>query len=348
VARRLVPFGLAAGAALALRFRALSGFAPEVRWGELTDLQCLLNALALFAKYLFKLALPTRLNAFHVLHPVLSPLEPRAMGGAVVAAGFVVASVVAWRRSALVFFCLQAIALPLLPVLDIRFVGENAFAERYLYLPSLGFAILSALLLFRIPGRGLRMALLAGIVALYGLATLSRAMVWSDNLTLFRDTAAKSPDHYASQTSLANALYERGEIDAAIERYRIALALRPHENTRTNLGIAYLRKGWTDAAIAELTTAVATLPGDPKAHTALGFAYEGKGRLAAAAAEYEAAVSIDPEAAVAHNHLGVAYWKLGRHEKAAEHFAAAVRLEPGNSRYLTNLGLVEPPAAGGR
>ena len=33
----------------------------------------------LFAKYLLKPVLPAGLNAFHVLHPVPSPLEPRAV-----------------------------------------------------------------------------------------------------------------------------------------------------------------------------------------------------------------------------------------------------------------------------
>ena len=339
---RLIPFGLAAGAALALRFRALSGFAPELRWSELSSFQVALSSAWLFAKYLGKLVLPTGLNAFHVLHPVLSPLEPRALVGALAAASFAAVSVLAWRRSPLVFFSLQAIALPLLPVLNIRFVGENAFAERYLYLPSLGFALLSALLLFRVPGHRLRAALLGGLVALYGAGTVGRAFVWSDNLTLFRDTAEKSPDHYASRTSLANALYEQGEVDAAIEQYRIALSLRPNENTRTNLGVAYLRKGWTDAAIAELERAVSTLPADPKSRAALGFAYGQKGRLAAAVAQYEAAVSLDPDAPEVHNNLGVAYWKLGQAGKAAEHFGAALRLAPGEERYSRNLRLVQP------
>ncbi len=95
-------------------------------------------------------------------------------------------------------------------------LGENAFAERHLHLPSLGFAILLARLLTRVPGRAPRAALLGDLVALHAAGTVSRAMVWSDNLTLFRNTAAKSPDHHVSQTSLASALYEREEIDAAI------------------------------------------------------------------------------------------------------------------------------------
>jgi Flp pilus assembly protein TadD len=346
--RRLIPFGIAAAISLVLRFQALSGFAPEIRWGELTSFQVVLNATVLFAKYLWKLVLPVELNAFHVLHPVLSAFEPRALAGALVAAGFVALCVLAWRRSALVFFSLQTILLPLLPVLNIRFVGENAFAERYLYLPSLGFTILLALLLFRVPGRVARATLLAALVALYSAGTWRRATIWKDNFTLFQDTARKSPDHYVSQTSLANAFYERGEIDAAIERYRVALALRPNENARANLGIAYLRKGRTEEAVAELETAVRTLPRDSKSRAALGFAYETKGWLAAAVGQYEAAVSLDPDSAAYHNNLGVAYWKAGRKEKAAEHFRASVRLEPGNARYLRNLALVEPQEGAAR
>ena len=338
--RRLAPFAVAAAFSLALRFRALSGFAPEARWSELTTFQCVLNAFPLFAKYLLKLVLPIDLNAFHLLHPVLSPLEPRALVGVFVAVAFVAASVLALRRSALVFFSLQAIALPLLPVLYIRVVGENAFAESYLYLPSLGFSILCALALFQLPGTRGRAALLAGLVALYGAGTAFRCMGWRDNYTLFRDTASKSPGHFHPQESLANALFERGELDAAIDRYRIALSLSPSQvNARRNLGVAYLRTGRVDEAIAELSVVTAMASGEPKAHAALGFAYERKGLLDAAVVEYEKGLALDPDAAEAHNNLGVAYWKLGRTGRAAERFAAALRLQPGNRRYAENLGL---------
>jgi len=235
------------------------------------------------------------------------------------------------------------IAVPLLPVLYIRVVGENAFAERYLYLPSLGFALLAALLLFAIDRGKARFAILAAVTALYATGSFARTMVWKDNYALFADTAAKSPDHFQSQSSLANALYERGDVDAAIERYRLAISIDPSQPTpRQNLATAYLRKGQVDEAIAELTTATDLNPGDPEARAKLGFAFAAKGWLVPAVTQYETALRLDPNAAEVHNNLGVALWRMGQPGRSAEHFAAALALEPGNRRYAENMKLVTP------
>ncbi len=340
---RLLPFAAAGGVTLALRLHALSGFAPERRWPELSAFQCALNAAVLFGKYLLRLVLPVGLNAFHVLHPVLSPVEPIAVAGLLGTAAFLAASALAWRRSRLAFLGLQLIAVPLLPVLYIRVVGENAFAERYLYLPSIGFALLAALLLFAIDRKKARFAILGAVAVLFGAGSFARTLVWKDNFALFADTAAKSPDHFQSQASFANALYEKGEVDAAIERYRLAIALDPHQPTpRQNLATAYLRKGRVDEAIAELTHPDVLSSGDPEACAKLAFAYAAKGWLAAAVTQYEEALRLDPKAAEVHNNLGVTLWRMGQPGRSAEHFAAALALEPGNRRYAENLKLVAP------
>lgn len=340
---RLVPFGAAGAVTLALRLHALSGFAPEKRWPELSTLQCALNATTLFAKYLLALVLPVGLNAFHVLHPVRSPLEPLAAAGLLGTAAFLAASAFAWRRSRLAFFGLLVIAVPLFPVLYIRVVGENAFAERYLYLPSIGFALLAALLLFAIGRERARFAILATVALLFAAGSFARTLVWKDNFALFADTAAKSPDHFQSQASFANALYEKGEVDAAIQRYRLAIALDPGQCTpRQNLATAYLRKGLVDEAIAELTHPAVRNAGDPEAAAKLAFAYTAKGWLAAAVTQYEEALRLDPKAAEVHNNLGVTLCRMGLNGRSAEHFAAALALEPGNRRYAENLKLVAP------
>ncbi len=340
---RLFPFAAAAGVTLALRLHALSGFAPERRWPDLSAFQCALNAAALFAKYLLTLVLPVGLNAFHVLHPVRSLLEPIAVAGLLGTAAFLVASAFAWRRSRLAFFGLQVIAVPLLPVLYVRVVGENAFAERYLYLPTIGFALLAALVLLAIDREKARIAILATVAVLFATGSFARTLVWKDNFALFSDTAAKSPDHFQSQASFANALYEKGEVDAAIERYRLAIALDPGQCTpRQNLATAYLRKGLVDEAIAELTNPAVLGAGDPEASAKLAFAYTAKGWLAAAVTQYEAALRFDPKAAEVHNNLGVVLWRMGQPGRSAGHFAAALALEPGNRRYAENLKLVAP------
>ena len=55
------------------------------------------------------------------------------------------------RKDKVIFFSLFIVVFPLLPVFAITSIsGDNVFAERYLYLPSAGYAIILALLLTRI------------------------------------------------------------------------------------------------------------------------------------------------------------------------------------------------------
>ena len=94
-------------------------------------------------------------------------------------------------------------------------------AERYLYTSVALFAPLAAFLLVRLrafsspvawnPGR---LAMLFLLTVFFG-TTLHRAWVWQDNLRLYADTVAKSPDLLSAKSELAVALMQRGKLDEA-------------------------------------------------------------------------------------------------------------------------------------
>lgn len=112
-----------------------------------------------------KLVLPVGLNAFYTFHPVHSLAEPRAAASIAFFGAFVVTAVFAARRRSPAFVCLALIVAPLLPALYISKLGENVFTERYLYLPSSGFAVLAGMAFSRLHGKSaLRLPAIAALV----------------------------------------------------------------------------------------------------------------------------------------------------------------------------------------
>jgi len=135
---RYVPYAVATAVYLALRFNALRGMAPlRGQHQDLTAYQHIINVIPLAAKYLGKLLVPLDLNVFHVLHPIASLLEPRALVALAAVAAFAFLAW-PWLFGAACMVRHGADAPPPRACLLHPRIGENTFAERYAYLPSAG------------------------------------------------------------------------------------------------------------------------------------------------------------------------------------------------------------------
>jgi len=233
--------------------------------------------------------------------------------------------------------------VPLLPVFYIQGLGSNAFTERYLYLSSVGFVAILAMLLTRIgamapQGTTVLTVLLVLLTGLYSSGTIKRNAVWKSDYTLFEDTLRKSPDSAITHEKFATALLERNELDESIKHYRAAITLDySYEDSHTNLAIALYRKGLIDQAIEEGRVAVTLNPNFPETHFNLAQQLADRQLWAEAVQEYRTAVSLDPNFADAHNGLAFSYAMTGSVDKAIEHFEAARRLAPDNPMYQKNL-----------
>ncbi len=341
--KRYLSYLLVAGLYFVLRFNALGGFAPHKEHADLGVYRMIINIMALFSQYLEKLVLPVHLNAFYVFHPISSAFETSGILALLITGLFVAFGLLAGRKNGLVSFSLLFIVVPLLPVFYIPGLGQNTFTERYLYLPSVGFAILSALLLRRaIPaGRNGNLILAAAtviVLGLYSAGTINRNAVWRDDHTLFADTVAKSPDGAIPHFGLGFALMNEGRWDEAENQFGIALALDPgDELAHYNLGLVLMKKGMMDDAVMQFETALKISPWHAEAHNNLGTAYFAMGYKTQAFEHFEAATRLEPDNAEAYNNLGTLYGESGMIDKAIYCFEMAVRLSPGHRGFQANL-----------
>ncbi|MBI5598257.1 MAG: tetratricopeptide repeat protein [Deltaproteobacteria bacterium] len=347
--KRYIPYVVAAAAYMILRTHAI-GWIPHLkRHAELSGYEYFINIFPLFAQYLGKLFWPANLNAFYVLHPISSVFEWRGTVSVSITLAFILFAYLLRRRSPTAFFGLLLIAAPLLPVLYIAALGKNTFAERYLYLPSAGFAILTAMMLDRVYrtkalGRAAAPAAIAVLIVITGFYSAGTAMrnpVWKDSYALWSDTVKKSPDEAWPHTALANVYYANGLIDRAVEHYETALGLMPgYSVAHNNLGSIYQKKGLIDRAMEHYEAALASKPQSPEIHYNLGDVYYEKGWIDRAIGHYEAAVAIRPAFEIAHYGLANAYYDRGLVDMAVEHYRIAVDLRPDYADAHYKLGIV--------
>jgi len=132
----------------------------------------------------------------------------------------------------------------LLPVIGFIQVGTQSMADRYSYIPIIGFFIMvtwgiSDLLGDFKYGKGF-LALLAGVI-LISLTALTRRQLsyWQDNISLYSHTLQVTTDNDKITTNLGVAFAEKGELRAAIREFQEALRINPNnKQARNNLGIA--------------------------------------------------------------------------------------------------------------
>jgi tetratricopeptide (TPR) repeat protein len=252
--------------------------------------------MVLLARYFAALVWPVGLNFFHVFHATAG--MSWELIAALVALGGIAWFAVrfGWRERAGVF-AVAWIVLTIAPALNIAGVGQNVFAERYLYLPSVGFAILFGLLFAWIAGIRPNSArpLAAAILLVFSMETMARNRDWKDDFTLLQVTLRQSPDSGYLHNLMAGAWVQRDQFQRAIEEERLAVRFEPQSAVfHKNLGNILLGL-------------------DP----------------AAAAREFAAAITIQPESAELHGDLALAYKAMGDPSKAAEESARAAAVAKG-------------------
>jgi protein O-mannosyl-transferase len=346
--KRYFGYFIAAGAYFTLRFFALGGFAPVKGSAELSTYQCIINIFPLFSQYLRKLLLPVNLNAFYVFHPAASIFRAEGLLTLSITVAFIVFTCLMAKKSKVAFLSLLLIAVPLLPVLYLPAVTQEifpVFAERYLYLPSLGFVLLIALFLSweRVSFLRAKVMIVAVVLALIGLyfvATVTRNAVWEDNYTLWADTIRKSSDSASVHNNLGMAYEEKGAIDQAIKHFKIAVSLQPDQpRFHNNLGMTYEALGLLEKAIEHYDIALKLRPDFAEAHNNLGVAFAKKKWMAQAIRQFQITVTLNPYLADAHDNLGIAYMEAGLIGEAIKHFEVATRLNPDNLKYRKDLSM---------
>jgi len=292
----------------------------------------------MFYLSLFFFPHPARLNLTHdfsLSHSLLSP--PTTLLALACLLGLAALAVLTARKDRLVSFALFWFLGNL--VIESSVIGSEIIFEHRTYLPSMMVSLLVVALVFRfIKPKVLSVGVFCLIAAVLSLWTVERNLVWRDEVALWLDCVAKSPNNARAHNNLGLALAKRGAVMQAIEHYRKALALKPdHPEAHNNLGLALAGLGRYDQALRHYQEALKYDPVYVPALNNLGKEMRRRGRLNEAAAHYRLALEVQPDSSEVHNNLGVALAVQGRIEEAVEHFRKALTLDPGYVSAARNL-----------
>ena len=179
----------------------------------------------------------------------------------------------------------------------------------------------------------------AALAAAAGITTGFRNSVYAGERGLWEGVVAKYPLNARAHHNLGHYFFNHGHYEEAIVHYRQSLRIEPTRYTYHGLGVALVKLGRDQDAIAALTEAVRKAPEFSDAQIDLGAALTRIGRPAEALPHLAEAVRFAAEPAEAHFQAGLALAGLGRWPEAIEHYAAAVRASPEHAEAQNNWGV---------
>jgi len=354
-AKLSLPFWFVLAAYLVLRLRMLGSLTTRQRIWGLTNFQLGLNVFHLLTQYGLKLIAPLHLNAYYVFSPVRSIADPRAIVGILFVALACVAIGYARSRAPLIAFAGWWVFIALLPVMNIYGLGRNVFAERYLYLPSVGFCLLvtviAASAVKRLPQnvrKPLSILLLVVVVVWFSAETFARNPDWHDDATLFRKTLDGSPDAPFVHFMVAATDGENpAESQSAEAHYLRAIALARDENPPDSLDLArsyaglaslYSDRGDYVRALQILRQWRDAVPSDPELDVEEGLILLKSERWQEAEPLLNRAFAARPEDENLLNALGLLAWEHKRNlDEAETYFTRALALHSAKDDFQASL-----------
>ena len=341
----------ATGAYLAMRWAAVGATASGVsaRLFDPANAAGLATIAVCVWQYLGKLALPMHLSFGFEVEPFSAPWAPVPVLSLLGAALVLIFSAGAAVRRPGVGFSLWWMWLGLAPALNVVPLTETA-AERFLFVPSVGFCLIVALVVKRVGAAGaqgrvwLRWAIAGALVlaASHAVMTLARNAEWHDQRALYLATVESSPLSATSQAQAAEVYLsdppvpERARLHytKALELSGEKLALRCLAHN--SVGRLSMDLGDLDIAVWHLREALALNKSQPVIRTNLALALTDialaggpEEAWAMGKQEAEKALSVDRRYPEANYVLGMWYLKRGRDpERAGELFGIAAGLDP--------------------
>lgn len=323
-------------------------YATQAGVGAVADLDAvplglrIANAVVSYVRYLGQMIWPVGLAVFYPLLPLSTATVAASTLFLAVVSALVVRA--APRRPYLLVGWLWYLGT-LLPVIGLVKQGDQAMADRFTYLPSIGIGIMiawGAAELAAASRTARRLLPAAAVAALVACAVVSRAQLahWGSSERLFAHALAVTRDNYVAHTNLGIALERTNRIDEARAHYEAAVRLKPgYAKAQLNIGRMLAASGQREAAAEHYRAAMRIDPRYPAPHFNLGVLYAADGRLDDAIASYEAALRLDPAYARAHNNLGMALGMRGRHTEAIGELETALRLDPSLTPARNNLAV---------
>lgn len=287
------------------------------------------NALVAYARYLKKFLWPSDLAAFY---PLLKPWPTATvLGAAALLLVVTIAAIALWRTRpylAVGWFWFLGMLVPMIGIVQ---VGNQAMADRYMYLPMTGLAIMLAWGASEIVKQRRWLSAGAAAIALLlcAMLTANEAHYWTDSRLLYARTLERTGPNMFTLQTLAASHQQARDYDLAIRYYKDCVDAQPtFPYARRVLARAYQDAGRHEEARQQYAELIRLEPNDHRSWNALGALYAEMQYWPAAAEHFQAAAQRKPSELESWINLAVAKRQLGKIDDARRALEQAVKVNP--------------------
>lgn len=149
-----------------------------------------------------------------------------------------------WKKRSDHFLFLALFFFPLLPAVVISVIKTSGLpaADRYLYLPSVGLALVFGQIFGNVSKRSLSTWMALFLILLFSLVSHQNARFWKNQQTFWTRTSQLFPENYVPWSNLGRLAFERGDYNEALRLIDRGFLFLDDENLFALAGI-YLNKG---------------------------------------------------------------------------------------------------------
>jgi len=255
----------------------------------------------------------------------------------------------AYKKNKIVTFGFAFFIINIFLVLQLLPVGSAIMADRYSYIPSVGYFIIFAYgfkyLIDKKPNFKIPAYILLGVYAIYlSVATFNQTQIWKDSTTLWTHTLEINEDALVGWNNLGSAHDKDNLKERAIYDFTRAIALKPdYTHAYYNRGTSRKDLNLYKDAIMDFNKAIEIDPSFAEAYHNRGICKETLGDLKGALADYNKGLSLT-QIPNMYSSRGVCKGKMGNLKDAIDDFNTAIRLKPDNPEAYSNRGLANDHA----
>lgn len=208
----------------------------------------------------------------------------------------------------------------------------QSVADRFMYLPSLGFCFLAGYGVEKIWNLKDQIKFIAlGIIIIFflllSIKTSFQITVWRDSFSLWDYTVRHSPTSFMAYNNRGRIYESRQQWDRAIADYQESIRLNPKfAKAYKNLGMSYEGQGDLPSAMVYYTQAIAVNPQYSAAYNNRGLIYQKTNDFSLALADFDKAIAADAAYALGYANRGELLARLGQSEMALRDLLQARRM----------------------
>ena len=232
----------------------------------------------------------------------------------------------------------------LVPMIGLVQAGEQAIADRYMYLPIIGLLVIIGWIardfVFNRPRLKLTISVLATIILFSSVVlTQNQIRYWQNGMVLFEHALKVTKNNHVAEKGYGSELFAAGRLDEAAAHFRNALMTHPgYLEAGNELGKIYFKQGKLNEAVACFNKILKYNKGSAEIYYNLGITLMQQKKYEESIKCFAKVLELDSKYPDAHNNMGIALLATGKKTEAIKHLNEALQTNSNDAGLYGNLG----------